>query len=206
MRIHEYRLAKAAWACACVFVSRTAIAAQSTIAEPMPTAITIGSNPTLGPSYAKPPESRAPPAPLPSLDPPAEVPDQGPAESARTYATRGTLELGGFASFSGASNLTSIQVRPTFGWFVLDDLELSVILGMNYVHLTLDAGTPAQQGEQTTIMRALGEPSYHPALGRGVWGFLGVGFGIASAPRGYGREHTGFDIAPRAGASFLVVR
>lgn len=146
------------------------------------------------------------PPPAPRLHPATDVISEAGVGSVRAYASRGVLELGGFANFSGASNFTSIQLSPTAGMFVFDNIEISAILGINYVHQTVNPGTANEQSDHKTIIRILGEPSYHLPFSRTVWGFLGVGLGVASVPRGGGGTSAGFDIAPRAGANFLVGR
>jgi len=50
------------------------------------------------------------------------------------------------------------------------------------------------------------EPSYHVPLTRTVWGFLGMGFGVASVPMSNDSSSVGFDLAPRIGANLLVGR
>jgi len=58
--------------------------------------------------------------------------------SSKAYARAGVLELGGFGNLAVANNFTSIQIAPTIGWFIIDNLELSAIFGLNYVHQTFD--------------------------------------------------------------------
>jgi hypothetical protein len=147
-----------------------------------------------------------PPPPAPKLDPATDVAEQAGVEGTKAYASRGVLELGGFANFSGASNFTSIQLSPTAGMFIFDSFEVSAILGFNYVHQTIGPNTPAERSDHKTIVRVLAEPSYHLPFSRTIWGFLGVGLGVATVPRGGGGTSAGFDLAPRAGANFLVGR
>jgi hypothetical protein len=150
---------------------------------------------------------------LPPPPPPPPLPDSHPTTdvsegigAGRVYASRGVLELGGFANFSGASNFTSLQISPAAGVFVFDNIEATAIIGVNYVHQTFNAGTPQETSDHKTILRFLAEPSYHLAFSQAIWGFLGVGLGVASVPRSGGGTSSGFDIAPRLGANFLVGR
>jgi hypothetical protein len=149
-------------------------------------------------------EKDVPPAlAAPNVDP--DVVERNGGAARALYARAGALELGGFANFAAASNFTSIQVSPTAGIFIFDHFELSAIIGINYVHQTAQ-GPAGEQTTHKTVVRILGEPSYHLPLARTIWAFLGVGLGVASVPREGGETITGFDIAPRIGAKFLVGR
>jgi hypothetical protein len=132
--------------------------------------------------------------------------EQAGVGSGRGYARAGVLELGGSAGFTGASNFTSIQLAPSAGYFILDNVELTAIFGINYVRQTVDLGALGSQSDHKTILRILAEPSYHLAFSPTAWAFFGVGLGIASVPRGGGGSSAGFDLAPRLGANFLVGR
>jgi hypothetical protein len=199
MGTNEARFAFSACVCASIFAARTASAAQRS--EPSNTTMGYGSSVGSTPRAVD-----SQPAPIPLLYAAPEVGDPPAGEKPRTYGARGVVELGGFANFSGASDFTSIQFSPTAGIFVFDGVEVSLILGLNYVHQTFDVGTPSEHGEHKTIVRVLGEPSYHLPLGSGVWAFLGVGLGVASATGSAGGARGGFDVSPRAGANFLVGR
>jgi hypothetical protein len=156
------------------------------------------------------PEATAPPTPSSQL-PPAEsdhdiqpqVPGlRGPhgaivrqagVGGAVGYARAGVLELGGSAGFAFASDYRNMNVSPTIGWFLVDNLELSAILSISNI----------KTGDQSsTLWSALVEPSYHVPFNRSVFGFIGLGVGAAyvSGPG------AGFAVAPRAGANFMVGR
>jgi len=186
-------------ACASLLVARGAAAAQRT--ESPNSTLGYGSSCSASPPRAL----ESPPAPIPLLYATSEVTEPAGDGRTRAYGSRGVVELGGFANFSGATNFTSIQFSPMAGLFVFDNVEVSMILGLNYVHQTIDAGTPAERSVHQTIFRVLGEPSYHLPLGSKVWAFVCVGLGIASVPRG-GEVSSGFDVAPRVVANFLVGR
>lgn len=110
------------------------------------------------------------------------------------YGRAGVLELGGSAGLLTSSDLTSVQIAPQVGWFIADNLQLSAILNFNYNKLD-DAG-------DSTAFGALLEPSYHLPFNRTMFGFVGVGFGMAYLD-GPG---AGFATAPRVGANFLIGR
>jgi hypothetical protein len=109
------------------------------------------------------------------------------------YGRRGVVELGGSASFTTASTLTSFSVNPSIGWFFVDNFELSAILGAQYSNV---------MGQSSAFLTALAEPSYHLPFSNSIFGFVGVGMGV-----GYVTDvGTGFALAPRIGANFLIGR
>jgi len=109
------------------------------------------------------------------------------------YGRAGVLELGGSAGFTFASDYRNLTLAPSIGWFVADNMELSAILSIS----NIKAG-----GSSTTLWSAIIEPSYHIPFNRSTFGFLGMGLG-ASHVSGLG---TGFAVAPRVGANFMVGR
>jgi hypothetical protein len=109
------------------------------------------------------------------------------------YGRAGVLELGGSAGFAFASDYRQLNFSPTLGWFLADNLELSSIVSISNIK-TGD--------ESSTLWSAVLEPSYHIPFNRSVFGFLGLGAGAAYVS-GLG---TGFAIAPRVGANFMVGR
>lgn len=136
----------------------------------------------------------APPVAAPGVDlPPGGVVEQAGIGGPTAYGRAGVLELGGSAGLMIAPNFRNINVSPSIGWFVADNLELSAIFGVS----NIKAGD-----EDSTIVSALVEPSYHVPFNRSTFGFLGMGFGGA-----YGSDvGAGFAVAPRIGANFLVGR
>ena len=114
------------------------------------------------------------------------------------YGRAGVLELGGSAGFTAASEFTNINISPSIGWFVADNLQLSGRLSFTYVAAE-DAMGNSQDGSITTL---LAEPSYHLPFSRSTFGFIGMGVGGAHVS-GPG---LGFAVAPRIGANFLVGR
>ena len=109
------------------------------------------------------------------------------------YGRAGVLELGGSAGFAFASDYRSMNLSPTVGWFVADNLEVSAILSVANI----------KTGDNSsTLWSALAEPSYHVPFNRSIFGFLGLGIGGAHVS-GLG---TGFAVAPRIGANFMVGR
>jgi hypothetical protein len=115
------------------------------------------------------------------------------------YGRAGVLELGGSAGFTATSDFMAFAFQPTIGWFFSDNMQLSAIMGVQYVSTE---GDGVRQGASATTVSLLAEPSYHVPFNRNVFGFLGLGIGAAYAD-GPGM---GFAFAPRLGANLLVGR
>ena len=109
------------------------------------------------------------------------------------YGRSGVLELGGSANFIGADNFTQISLNPSIGWFFMDNIEISAILGFS--HLSAD-------DTDATFFTALAEPSLHIPFSETVFGMLGAGVGL-SYVNGPG---LGFALAPRIGLNVLIGR
>lgn len=125
--------------------------------------------------------------------PPGGIVSQAGVGGMVGYGRAGVLELGGSAGFAFASDYRNMNLSPTIGWFVADNLELSAILSI----ANIKTGDNA-----STLWSALLEPSYHVPFNRSVFGFLGLGAGGAHVS-GLG---TGFALAPRIGMNLMVGR
>jgi hypothetical protein len=112
------------------------------------------------------------------------------------YGRAGVLELGGSASFSTASDYTELSIAPSIGWFVANNFELTGILRFNYLNVETEEG-----GGSATSWAILAEPSYHIPFSSTLFGFVGVGAGVA-----HQNDEFGFAVAPRLGINFLVGR
>ena len=136
-----------------------------------------------------------PPVPMPAL--PGVVP---PVEQAGVggpvgYGRAGVLELGGFFGLNAAQNVRDINFSPMFGWFLVDNLELSAIASVT----NMKSGS-----DSTTMLSALIEPSLHLPFDRSIFGFVGMGVGAAYIDRpGLG---AGLAVAPRIGMNMLIGR
>jgi hypothetical protein len=141
------------------------------------------------------PESDSDPQPevAGAVIPPGGLVTQAGVGGPTGYGRAGVLELGGSAGLTLASDLRNINVSPSIGWFVADNLQLSAILGVSHV------GTSE---ESTTLYSALAEPSYHLPFNRSMFGFLGMGVGGSYVDSLGG----GLAVAPRIGANFLIGR
>lgn len=136
----------------------------------------------------------APPVAKPDIDlPPGGVVEQAGVGGVVGYGRPGVLELGGSAGLMIAPGFRNVNVSPSIGWFVAENLELSAILGIS----NIKAGD-----QEATVFSALVEPSYHLPFNRTMFGFMGVGIGGAYVSELGG----GLAVAPRIGANFLVGR
>jgi hypothetical protein len=134
----------------------------------------------------------------PVAAPTASLPDGGIVKQAGIggvvgYGRAGVLELGGSAGLMVASDYRDINVSPSIGWFVADNLELTGILSVS----NIDTGE-----DSATLWSALVEPSYHVPFNRSMFAFGGIGIGAS-----YVSElGTGLAVAPRVGMNFMVGR
>lgn len=136
----------------------------------------------------------APPVAAPAAAlPPGGIVKQAGVGGVVGYGRAGVLELGGSAGLVLASDFRNINVSPSIGWFIADNLELTGILSVSNIK-TGD--------ESATLWSALVEPSYHVPFNRTMFAFGGLGVGAS-----YVSElGTGLAIAPRVGMNFLVGR
>lgn len=134
------------------------------------------------------------------------ITEQAGVGGTQAYARAGVLELGGSAGLTLADNFTQIGFSPTIGWFFVDNLELSAIIGVNYISATVEVpdgtGGTTEEDADSTVFNLLLEPSYHLPFSDRLFGFLGVGLGMAYQ-EGPG---AGFAVAPRLGLNVLVGR
>lgn len=125
--------------------------------------------------------AQTPPAgPTPQPEPAAATSVEGPltptvADETRvggglTYGRAGVRELGAAAGLSIAQDIRAVNFSPAFGWFVNDNFELSGILDVT----NLKAGSAS-----STMWSALAEPSFHFPVNDSVFGFFGMGLGVA---------------------------
>ncbi len=144
----------------------------------------------------------APPSPV------TELPETGVYEQAGTGGTiafgeAGVLELGGAGAFTAAKDLTILSVRPSIGWFVLDNVELSAMLNFDYANTSVeatDSDTDVDNVSSTTF-GLMGEPSFHLPFTPTLFGFAGLGLGV-----NYDGDDFGFALRPRVGLDVIVGR
>jgi hypothetical protein len=109
------------------------------------------------------------------------------------YASQFVVELGGMMAFTRRNDITMVRLAQVIGWFVIDNLEISLLPDLLVINL---------EGDTEVAGGFSIEPSYHVPLGDQIllFGGLGLGFHIAG--------DTGFEFVfrPRIGADLLIGR
>ena len=139
-----------------------------------------------------------PPVPAPTV-PETGVTKQAGTGGTQAYARAGVLELGGSGGWAAASNFTRFELSPSFGMFVVDNVELSLLTAFNYFRIGSTENNPRTSA---TELKALLEPSFHLPFSQTAFGFLGLGAGVNYITG----QSAGFALQPRLGANFLVGR
>jgi hypothetical protein len=138
-----------------------------------------------------------PPTPPRPPSPDEDADQYAGVGSTSAYSEAGVVELGGSLSFSGGNQSTSVAADPFIGYFLWDNLQASLIVGTRWNN---------NNGANSTRFSVVLEPSFHYPFSRYVFGFAGVGVGMASANPAIDDTTFGTAIAPRAGVQFLVGR
>src|SRR5262245_10238570 len=110
------------------------------------------------------PVPAAQPAPDPAVEPPSAAPTDANdlVEQAMVhYANVGVFEVGGSAGLAISQDIHAINLSPSVGWFIADNLEMSAILDVS----NLKAGNAS-----ATLWSALAEPSFHTPFNDSVFG------------------------------------
>jgi len=109
------------------------------------------------------------------------------------YASQGVTELGGSLAITHASETTTVRITPSVGYFIVDNLELTLFPELNIIHV--------EDETDVTIGGAI-EPSYHLPLSDRIFGFAGIALGVRYA------EDPGVDLflRPRLGMDFMIGR
>jgi hypothetical protein len=136
----------------------------------------------------------APPRP-PGIDEDAD--EYAGVGGRHAYSEAGVVELGGSLSVSGGGDAMSLAADPFIGYFLWDNLQASMIVGTRVSNIG---------GNTATRFSVVLEPSFHYPFNRYVFGFAGIGVGMASANPAIDDTTFGTAIAPRAGVQFLVGR
>lgn len=134
-----------------------------------------------------------PPVPMPSV--PGVMPpiEQAGVGGSVGYGRAGVLELGGFFGLNAAQNVRDLNFAPQVGWFMVDNLEVSLIGSVSNIKSGM---------ESTTMWSALLEPSLHLPFNREVFGFVGMGVGAAYISN----LGSGLAVAPRLGMNLMIGR
>jgi hypothetical protein len=129
--------------------------------------------------------------------PPEGVVQQAGVGGTTGYGRAGVLEVGGSAGLTFAGDLLALRIAPSIGWFFMNNIELSAIVGLNYARTQSNGNTT-----HATSLNILVEPSIHIPVSRTFFIFGGLGLGLAYAD-GPG---AGFALAPRLGVNVMVGR
>lgn len=154
---------------------------------------------TLPPSQSD--HDLAPPVPAP-VPPPGGLVEQAGIGGVTSYGRSGVLELGGSASLAAATGYFRFALQPSVGYFIIDNIELSAIIGLSYVSIDSTDSEGASSTASQTLFSVLLEPSVHIPFTKSLFGFLGIGFGLSYADA----SGAGFALQPRLGLNVLVGR
>jgi hypothetical protein len=195
------KISLAVMGCTLGLYGRAAVA-QETVPDPDPQHRTqIGEGVPRDTTALPPPRSDhdpLPPVPAPTV-PETGVTRQAGVGGTQAYGRAGVLELGGSGGFAAASNYSRFELSPSVGVFLVDNLELSLLTGFNYFSI---GSTESSPSTHATEFKALVEPSFHLPFSQQVFGFLGLGAGVAYITG----ADAGFALQPRLGMNFLVGR
>lgn len=140
-----------------------------------------------------------PPAPptLGADDPALVVRADAGVGSDVAYARQGVVEIGGGLAFWHQSETTMFRISPMLGVFVIDGLELSAFVDFIVNHVSDDIDS-----QTDVVFSGLVDISYHIALMRELYVFLGIGTGVSFA------VDPGADLIfrPRVGVDLMIGR
>lgn len=154
---------------------------------------------TLPPSQSD--DDAKPPVPMP-MPPPGGLVKQAGIGGVTSYGRSGVLELGGSASIAAASGYLQLSIAPSIGYFIIDNIRLSAIMGLSYTSIDVTDDGGATTTATQTLFSLLFEPSVHIPFTESLFGFLGVGLGVSYADE----SGAGFALQPRLGLNVLVGR
>ncbi|UJR85512.1 hypothetical protein [Sandaracinus amylolyticus] len=130
----------------------------------------------------------------PEVEP--ECPPEEEADDAPSYGDADTWELGGSVGGMWTEDVFTLNIFPSIGYFVIDYLELSLNVAVEYENVRDDDGS---RHDETTF-GVLFEPSYHiPVIDEDLFVLGGLGLGV-----GYDGVTVGFDIVPRVGMNIAL--
>jgi hypothetical protein len=109
------------------------------------------------------------------------------------FASQSVVELGGSLALTHASQTTTFRIAPVLGYFIFDNLELSLFPELSVVDI---------DGNSDVVVGVMVEPSYHVAFSDALYGFAGFGVGLRYS------DDPGADFAlrPRVGMDVMVGR
>lgn len=185
---------------ACVIAGQSQALAQDIVRDPTPTQAQVGAGSV--PGDLPPPRSDNDPQPkvaAPMAENGPGVTRQAGVGGTQAYGRVGVLELGGSGGLTIANSFNRYELAPSVGLFIADNLQLSLI-GV-YSRFQVD-GSNGLKGTSATEFKLLIEPSYHLPFSETLFGFFGLGAGVAYLSK----QETGFALQPRLGLNILVGR
>lgn len=185
---------------ACVVGLQTQALAQDVVRDPTPGPAQVGAGSM--PGDLPPPRSDNDPQPkvaAPLVENGPGVTKQAGVGGTQAYGRVGVLELGGSGGLTIANSFNRFEVAPSVGLFIADNLQLSLI-GV-YSRFSVD-GKNGLKGTSATEFKLLIEPSYHLPFSETLFGFFGLGAGVAYLSN----QSTGFALQPRMGLNLLIGR
>jgi len=136
------------------------------------------------------------------MGPSGGVVEQAGIGGVTAYGRTGVVELGGSASLQAASDYVRVAVLPSIGYFFMDNIQLSALVGLSYVSITEKNPAGVEETASQTFFTLLAEPSVHIPFTQSVFGFFGLGMGLSYADS----VGAGFAIQPRLGVNVMVGR
>jgi len=127
------------------------------------------------------------------------VTSQAGVGGTQAYGRVGVLELGGSGGLTIANSFNRYELAPFVGLFIADNLQLSLIGVYSRFHVD---GVGAAPGVSASEFKLLLEPSYHLPFSETLFGFFGLGAGVAYLTK----QDVGFALQPRIGLNILIGR
>jgi hypothetical protein len=118
------------------------------------------------------------------------------------YASKTVVEMGGVLALRHQSETTLFRFSPSIGYFIVDNIELTLFPEIIITRIGADDGAAAEGAQTDWSIGAVLEPSYHLPLSDRLFAFAGFGIGLNYA------EDPGVDLLfrPRLGLDILVGR
>jgi hypothetical protein len=104
--------------------------------------------------------------------------------------------------FAAADGYLRFAISPSIGYFIIDNIELSAIIGLSHVRIDVEDSTGTTDTATQTLLSVLVEPSVHLPFTDSLFGFFGLGLGLSYAEE----SGAGFLLEPRLGMNVLVGR
>jgi hypothetical protein len=113
------------------------------------------------------------------------------------YGRKGVFELGGSVGFAWNKDIWDLDLTPSLGYFVVDRIQLSLLIGISYESARLPDGTRGHESRGSILV----EPSYHLPVCDTLLVFGGLGAGLA-----YNGSNPAFNLQPRVGLNVEIGR